>query len=104
MPARHLAIRSPFLYSPVLKMRKVRPRVGRLAILVAVASVLWASNPPPASAAGGAPSPPRQPKVDWAQLGLPNPAVLFAAFELEAQRLAAAVRLGVSAPLAVLRS
>jgi hypothetical protein len=55
-------------------------------------------------AGGTAPSPPRQPKVDWAKLGLPNPAVLFAALELEGQRLAAAVQQVFSAPLAVLRS
>ncbi len=71
-----------------------------------------ASVPPASGAPEGesplagqaAPSSPRQPKVDWARLGLSNPAVLFAALELEGQRLAAAVRQVVSAPLAVLRS
>jgi hypothetical protein len=71
-----------------------------------------ASVPPASGVSGGQsplggpapPSPPRRPKVDWARLGLPNPAVLFAAVELQAQRLAAAVRLAVSAPLDVLRS
>jgi hypothetical protein len=71
-----------------------------------------ASVPPASGASEGqsplggraVPSPARQPKVDWAKLGLPNPAVLFAAVELEAQRLAAALQRAVSVPLAALRS
>jgi hypothetical protein len=51
-----------------------------------------------------APPPPPPPPVDWGELGLPNPAVLFAAVELQAQRLAAAVGWVVSVPLAVLHS
>ncbi len=47
---------------------------------------------------------PPPPPVDWGELGLPNPAVLFAAVELEAQRLAAAVGRVVSVPPAVLRN
>ncbi len=47
---------------------------------------------------------PPPPPVDWGELGLPNPAVLFAAVKLEAQRLAAAVWRVVGVPPVVLRS
>jgi lysophospholipase L1-like esterase len=80
---------------------------GILGCFSGSASVPPASGAPEGESplgARAAPSPPRQPKVDWAKLGLPNPAVLLAALELEGQRLAAAVRQAVSAPLAVLRS
>jgi hypothetical protein len=80
---------------------------GILGCFSGSASVPRASGAPEGeSPLGGqaAPLPPRRPKVDGAKLGLPNPGVLFAAVELQAQRLAAAVRLMVSDPLAVLRS
>ncbi len=48
--------------------------------------------------------PPPPPKVDWGRLGLPNPALLFAALELPAVRIAETIGRVVSLPLAVLRS
>jgi lysophospholipase L1-like esterase len=44
------------------------------------------------------------PPVDWAKLGLPEPAALFAAVEVEASRIAAALAWAVNASLGVLRS
>jgi lysophospholipase L1-like esterase len=48
-------------------------------------------------------APPPRPRVDWGKLGLPNPALLFAAVELGAQRFAGTLVALVSAPLEVLR-
>jgi lysophospholipase L1-like esterase len=44
------------------------------------------------------------PPVDWAKLGLPNPAALFATVEFGARRIAAALGTMISVPLGVLRS